>query len=476
VEKTQLWEAFQQLTPAETSDFNLWIRSPFFNARPVLVALWDYLCMCSRQQKVPATEAALKCIGKHTKTDGKTPPEQRLRIANSQLLAQMEQFWLYQEKMSDPELNAVQKVALYRKRNLPRHGQTALREARQILADSPWRNAVHYHHENLLEWEMYMQSTAEKRTEALNLQENTDLIDLVYLSRKLQLVCLIRSHEAVYKTQYRVGMLDAILQEAERWLHYPAVGLYFYCYQFLHAPDAPEANAFFSHFSALLQEHSKAMPRDEMRTLYLLAINFGIKKSNESAEGWLNATLSLYKNALENQFLIENGNLSKFAFSNIIGIALRVGEIDWAEDFVHQYTPALERQWRDTTASLALARIAYTRTQYRTALLHLQRSDYKDLIHSLTAKTLQMKIFYETSEWNLLESHLKSMHTYLRRHTSFGYHHKNFGHIIQYTRMLMQRSKDERKVPRSLYQEIAAENPLTEKEWLLKMAEKAGLE
>ena len=71
-----------------------------------------------------------------------------------------------------------------------------------------------------------------------------------------------------------------------------------------------------------------------------------------------------------------------------------------------RHRPRLERSWRDATASLNLARVAYARKDYATALGHLQRSDYKDTINNLTAKTLQMKIYYETDEHDLLATPL----------------------------------------------------------------------
>ena len=255
--------------------------------------------------------------------------------------------------------------------------------------------------------------------------------------------------------------------ETNDLLETPAVGLYYFCYKF--QTDLPGAGQHFERFRLLLDTHAEAFPQDELRTLYLLAINFGIKKINQSAEGWLRVTLDLYQGALARKLLLENGQISRFAFNNIIAIALKLGELDWVERFILEHKNLLERQWREATASLGLSRVAYARRDFKTALLNLQRSDYKDLINNLTAKTLQLKIFYESGEYDLLENHLKGMKNYIRRHTSIGYHRTNYGLIVAYTQQLMGLDYKKKEAVGALRAAIIAEEILTEKEWFLEM-------
>ncbi|MBP6825884.1 MAG: hypothetical protein KA165_04895 [Saprospiraceae bacterium] len=488
MEKTLLFEAFASLSTAELREFGKFVRSPFFNTRPQLVALYDYLVRCREDGVPPLAEMAYAAIhpnlspsGDATSTValGATSPlplgerlgvgwNQKLRLAQSALLALLEHYWMYREKFGDPDRARIRLAAAYRKRNLDKHFQIALREARQGRERLPWRHADFFHDMSLLEWEQYQYETSTRRTESLNLQAPSDHMDTAFVSRKLRLACLALSHQAVFKTEYRIGLLAPVLEHVEsaRLMDIPAVGLYYYCYKFL-ADVSPDEH--FDRFRSMLPAHAAALPPDELRTLHLLAINFGIKKINESSAGWMQATLDLYKSALERDLMLENGVLSRFAFNNIAAIALRLGELDWAESFVLRYKPHLERHWREATAGLNLARIAYARRDYKTALLNLQRSDYKDLINNLIAKTLQLKIYYETAEYDLLESHLASMKNFIRRHTAIGYHRTNYSHIVQYTRQLMALNFNNPKAVAELRAQIEREEILTEKEWLLEM-------
>ncbi len=464
MEKTLLYEAFVSLTATEIRELGKFVRSPFFNTKPQLIALYDYLTDCRSRTVLPEAEKAFEAL-----YPGQPYDDQKMRLANSALLALLEHFWVYQEKFQEADVAKTQLAAAYRKRNLGKHFQIALREARQAHEQQPFRHAEHYHDLQRLEWEQYQFVTATKRTELFNLQENSDLMDVAYLARKLQLACLAVAHQAVFQSHYQLGLLEEILAHVVQppLMDLPVISLYYHCYKF--STDRAVATEHFTRFREILAISSDAFPAEELRTLHLLAINFGVKKINESQGDWLTATLSLYQSALERGLLLENGVLSRFAFNNIVAIALRVGEASWAESFIHQHKSSLERQYREATASFNLARVAYDRRDYPTALANLQRSDYKDLINNLTAKALQLKVYYEIRAYDLLDSHLVSMKNYIRRHTAIGYHRTNYSRMVHYTQALMALNFNDRVAVETLRARILAEPVLTEKDWLLAM-------
>lgn len=462
MKKTLLWDAFAALGKSELREFDKFVRSPFFNRKAHLVALCAYLRHCRDAGTAPEAPAAFEAV-----YPGAAYDDQKMRLANSDLFALLEHFWMYAEKFADAERNKIRLAGAYRKRNLPRHAQIALREARQSRECQPWRHAEYFDDLHRIELEQFQSASAAKRYEAFNLQEISDLLDTTYIARKLRHVCFARSHQAVVNTDYRFGLLDAIFEhvETEGLLKVPAIALYFHACHFLADPGA---EAHFSGFRQTLSAHADQFPPDEMRALYLLAINFGVKKSNETGDQhWYRATFDLYREALGRDLLLENGVLSRFAYHNIVGVAIRLLEMTWVEDFIGRYKPALERQYREAAYSLSMARVAYTRKDYRAALLYLQKADYKDFINSLNAKTLQLKIYFETRELDLLESHLDSMKNYIRRQRAVGYHRDNYLNIVRYTRAILRQNPEDPAAVLALRRQIQQEPVLTEKEWLL---------
>jgi hypothetical protein len=464
MQKTLLWEAFVGLDKNELRELDKFVRSPFFNKQQSLIGLFDYLRACVNEGRVPDTHTAYaRCYPADT-----TYHDQRMRLANSDLLALMEHYLIYVEKFATPETGQILLAGQYRRRNLDKHARMALRTAKTALTKRPWRHAEYFEDYNACELEEYRLAAATKRYEAFNLQEISDLLDTGFAARKLRHACFMLSHQTVFKSDYRLGMLDAVLAAVEtdqNLMAQPAISLYYHACRFLSVPDG---EAHFAQFRTLLEQHSHVFPGDEIRALYLLAINFGVKKSNELGHAWLRATFDLYQTGLARELLLENGILSRFAYSNVVAIAIRLDEIDWADTFVQHYQSLLEKRYRRAAFSLNSARIAYLRRDYGKALTLLQDADYKDFINGMNAKTLQMKIYYETNETDLLESHLDSMQNYLRRQSPVGYHRDNYARIIRYARALVRLSDYDRPGALALQQRIEEETgPLTEKVWLL---------
>lgn len=463
MEKTRLFEALSTLTNAEIKEFDRFLASPLFNRKAGPQLLFQYYKSRMEAKQPPRASDAFAAIFSEAPYD-----DQKMRLANSALLTLLEQYFIFKEKNAESATAPLALAAAYRKKGLEKHFQQAQKEATDALNRQTNRHAEYYNDLYLLEYEQYQFLSSSKRTEALNIQEMSDLLDTTYLARKLRLVCFALTHSAVYNAVYDMGLLTAVVRHIESAPEKapPAVLIYYAVFKFL-SGESEEQH--FAQFNSALLEHAGAFPEEELRNLYLLAINFGIKKLNESSHPhYLSETLTLYRNALSLGILLENGTLSRFAYNNIAAIALRNGEVEWAETFIHHYKKHLEKKIQEVTFNLNFARIAYAKKDYKNALIRLQDADYKDLINNLVAKTLQLKIYYELGELELLESHLASMQIFVKRQHAMGYHRKNWNNIIRYTRLLLACTPERRPV---LRQQIEAESVLTEKNWFIEQLE-----
>ncbi|MCB0520182.1 MAG: hypothetical protein H6577_19720 [Lewinellaceae bacterium] len=466
MENTFFYQLFQSLTAAEVRQFRKFAASPYFNGRPQLCLLLDYFAKNGHQPAAPDPEKAFKAAFPAEQYD-----DQKWRLTLSQLFKLAEQFIAWQELATGENLGLSLSQA-YRKRGLANHFQRTIQKLEKQQESTETRSAGFHENQYKIAWEKYRSHSAGKRTEAFNLQEVSDAMDAAFIARKLRHVCFSLSHQAVYQAEYRFGLLDEILREVREspWLlDSPAINLYYHCF---HALKTGSGESDFEVFKNLLFDQGHLLPSEEQRNLFLLAINNGIRQINAGRPAYDRPVLDLYRTALDNDLLLENGHLSRFAFNNIVAIAVRIGETDWVENFIHQYKNSLEREHRNATFSLNLARLQYTRKNYKEALLQLQHSDYKDLINNLIAKTLQLKIYYETNEYEVLEAHLRNMKTYIRRQRAIGYHKQNYLNIIRFTQALVEMNPFAKKEHTALRDAILNERSLTEKDWLLDMMDR----
>jgi tetratricopeptide (TPR) repeat protein len=291
------------------------------------------------------------------------------------------------------------------------------------------------------------------------------MADLALLSAKLRQACLALAHRSVYASAPQSGFTDIAIHyiSSTGLIDKPAIGLYYYCYFML---KEPARESFFKAFKKLLFRYNDSFPLAETRELHLMGINYCIQQVNQGAESYFEDIMSLYQKGLAEGYLLENGVLSRFTYYNIVAAGLRTGQFEWTENFIHDYRGKLDKFYRESSFSFCLARLEYAQQHYDAALPLLQKANYQDPLLNLSAKTLLMKIYYETEELDLLSAHLDAMHNYIRRKRVIGYHKTNYLNIIRFARKLMSVNPFDKQALEKLRQQIGQEEVLTERRWL----------
>ena len=459
---SRLWAIFSNLDKKEVRECEKFIRSPFFNQREDVVALYGLM----KQHRYLFNDAPSREAAHGRLFPGQPYEDHRLRMAMSLLNRLLEQY-LVQKKIFGDELFVQARLAeIFRERNLDKRFQQHIRNCRKRMAGHPYRDAGYHHHTHALENEAYLFASARKRTEPHNLQALNDHLDVAYLARKLRQSCLALAHQAVYHTEYDQGLLPLLLREASKpaYKAVPAIAVYYHCYLALSQPSDGEH---FQRFREHLFLHGHLFPPPEARGLYLLAINYCARRINEGQAGFSREALGFYKRGLEKELLFQNGRLSRFTYRNIVTTAIMQEEYEWAEHFIHHYKKHLSPEEQEAAYSLALARLEYERRNYDATLALLQRSDFKDLLLNLGAKTVLLKTFYQLQEAEALHSLLAAMRTFIHRKKIIGYHRENYLNLINSVHKLLRLPPYGREEHEKLRKEIEHLEPVAEKKWLL---------
>lgn len=457
-----LYQLVGKLDKTELRELKKLVRSPHITHRTDIPLLFNTLADYLYQGKrLPAKEQLFQVMFTEELYD-----DQKMRSIMSDLHLIIEKYLMQQSVMEDGVYSQLALAGVYRQRNLPKHYNRTIKKAADRQQKYPYRNADFLQNQLGFQLETSQFQSTHQRTGHLNFQEIGDTMDILYLSQKLRHVCSQLSHRAVYQTDYKFGLLQEWIDVLENgpYLEVPAIALYYYCYRFL---TEEYSQLYFRKFREQLSIHYAQFPQDELKNLYRAATNFCIRKLNEGSleftrEGW-----ELYQEGLVKGLFIENNQLSRFTFDNIVGFGLRLEEFTPVAQFIDQYKTYLSEDYRKSTVYFNLARLEYGRKDFDQALTYLQSAHPKDLVNQLIAKTIQLKIYYEADELNLLESHLDSFRLFIRRRELSDYHQKNFQNIILYTRRLISInpfSNDDREKLKEMVQQ---EKILTEREWLL---------
>ncbi len=466
MQNTQIFALLLTLQPKEVRELRKFLDSPFFNHRKDVVRLFEYLAkkMAKGKTELDKEKVFRKVYPKERFT------EQAFRQLLSWLQQLIEKYLAYKRLFDDDIRVKIQLAEVFRERDLARHFKKTIREAEKKLDTPALRNADYYEQRFALEFEKYNASSIQRMT-SHNFQSISENLDWSYIIKKLQQVCFTIAHQTVYRIDYELGMFREVLNYIERnhLTEHPTIAAYWYCY---YALSDPEREDNFFRFKELLVQNNQRFSLEELRNLYLLAINYCIRRLNAGHLAFAREGLDLYKNALQSEVLFSRGVLSRFTFRNIVAMGLKVKEYDWVEQFINRYQDDLEAEYKSSTYALNMATLAYTRRHLDRALELLQLSDYKDLLMNLSSKTLAAKIYYELREDMLLYSHLQTMEVFIRRKKVMGYHRKNYLNFIHYLKQLHKLPSFDHKRTESLRTNISEEEILTEREWFLQILEK----
>lgn len=463
MQNSQLITIFKSLSPKEVRSLRKWLLSPAHNQREDVVRLFDYLIHAEHLNNE-------KSLTKE-KVFGKVFPKQNyddalLRQVMHFLVKAVEEFLAFQEWSEDPTRLRLALAGVYRKRKLDKVFLKTIKGIEAIQESHPYRDEHFLRNEYLLLQEQYAYLEGKKRIVPMNLQKISDKLDLTYCADKLRQSCFMLAHQKVYKAQYNAGLLQEVLQYVveQELFEIPAIAIYYYGYQALTAKESEE---YFYKLKETINCHWALFPKEEMRDMYLMTINYCIGRMNAGSEQFVREAFDLYRQGFQRELLVENNLISRFTFLNVIRIGLKLKEFKWADTFIEEHQHLIPQSSRDSIVSLSRARLDFEKGDYDSAMKILIHADFDDVLMHLSAKAMLVRMYYEQSEYDALESLLESMRTYLNRKDMIGGQQKTlYSNLVRFTKKMISLNPYNKEPIQKLKDEVAKVS-VAEKDWLL---------
>lgn len=462
IEESKLYNLLKTFNSGEWKQFSLFLQSPLHNRREDTWRLQKYLRLQIRNNiKTINTLRAYKSVFPNESYDGL-----KLRGTMSDLLQLAEEYLLTAQAKEKTLSNTLAIAEIYRRRRLDKHFKWVIKKSSRLIEQQALKNEAYLRKHLQFQMENMQFQSRTQRTADLKLQDISDNIDRLYLLQKLRHACTQLSHQAVYHKKYDYGLLPSILESLDEnaLTDWPMIAVYYHCFRFL---TATTPSNHFQQFRSLLLKHMELFTPEENKDLFLFAINFCIRQMNKGEKSFIAEAFALYQEALKVGFLIEENEMSRFAFNNIVGIALMMESYDWTASFIDDYHTYVNEAYRPATLSLNHARLAFATQKYDQAIYHLQTAEYKDLVNNLISRMLLIKIYYLQGAWEPLEAQLTNLDHFIRRAALSQFHKENYQQIIRFIRRLIALPPYDEEKKAQLYQDISNSSSLSEKSWLL---------
>lgn len=465
MQKSILSEIVHALERKEVRDIQKWLQSPAHNQRQDVIRLFDYLCQnLADGNDSPKKENAWEVI-----FPGQPYDDAYMRQVMYFLLKAVEEFLVFSDFTSDKVQYQLALTRIYRKKNLIKAYKQAHRLGSESLEKQPLRSGYYLLNKFFLEQEEHEHRMAINQSAPANLQETADAFEKWFIEERLRISKDMLAHHRIYqKISYNHGLLEAALVYAgsNKMLEDPAIAVYYFTYMAL---TDPSEETYFDKMEHLILTQMESFEESEVRTLYRAALNYCTAKVNQGNLEYCRRALNFYREGLDTGILIENNQIARYVFSNAVAFAMKIGEFDWAENFIEQYQQYLEEKHRNGTVNFSLSRLYFEKGDYDKAQRYLVEFEYDDMLQNIVAKTMLLKIYYEQDELDAFESLLESLRIYLQRKEALDPARKSaYKNLISLMKKLLHRNPYSKAQTERLHQLVMSTNPLAEREWLLK--------
>lgn len=464
--------ALLQLSVYELNSFKKYVHSPYFNVNESISKYLDLVLDWIKKGNL-LNDISNEILWE--KVYGAIPyHNQKFLKLNSDLVKLLEDFLAQQEYDNMLSLRTNLKLEGVRKRGLEKLYNGIVGELERLEKMEVNQSVEYYYTKYQIERGLFNLKTGNEKKNAkfeieteLNINKISENLDCFYISEKLRLYCTLLSWKKMYQLDIDMDNMDWVLLKAkdDKMNTIPPIQLY----DKMQSTYVDGENT--SHYYELRQmmkQYIHLFPKEELKEIYATAISYCINRVNKGDISFQRENFDLYRETIEQNIIVINSEISSTTFRNIVHIALRVGEFDWAENFIFEYSKYIDEKYRENAVEFSLARLEFYRKDFNKVLNHLNNVTYEDVWYNLGSKSLLIFTYYELDESDALESLLQAFKMYIRREKSLTNDRKEtYLNLIKFTLNLMKLSHKDKEKLTKLRTEISNTKGVVSKPWLL---------
>lgn len=470
MKKSKLIVLLATLSSEELQNFDSFIRSPYFNTREELIPLFQYLVGLSPD--FPEEDLQKESVFR-TVYPSQVFDEKQLAYRMNYLLKLGERFLSiqsFEQSPVQPQLHLLESLV---NRKLEKEYQFVHKKLNRQLEESEILQSERFYHLFRMR-EIGDQHFVRKdvRRYDPNLEVASDNLDRFYFSKKLRMLTEMINREHIFNQTYNQSFQGMLLNGlgGTDVLNNLLIKAYYHILKMLN--DDEDAAAQYEEVKKLFQSNITVFSESDKQNILSHLLNFCIQQIREQTDRrpFLEEALNLYMFGIETKIYLQREQLSPWHFKNIIKLAFNLGNFDWAEEFMYQYSPMLEESFRENALYYNLADLYYQKKDYEKAMRFLNQVEFTDIHYNLNAKLLLLKLYYELDEEEALLSLLASFTIYLKRNKYLSNElRKTYGNFCKLLTRIMRRNLKKRPAIKT---DILNVSPLTDRKWLLNVLEK----
>lgn len=179
------------------------------------------------------------------------------------------------------------------------------------------------------------------------------------------------------------------------------LSVYFRMYLSISNPDNEE---FYIKFKKELIKDDLLFGRLERFGLYVILTNCCVQKIDRGMNSYYKECFDVYKLMFDKKlFSGVPGFFSMTTFTSIIAMAVNAGELKFLEKFIREYSGFLNPDHREDAVNYGMAQICFSKKEFNESLKYVSKTNMDFSNFKFQLKMIQLKIFYELSDFESLE-------------------------------------------------------------------------
>ncbi len=248
-----------------------------------------------------------------------------------------------------------------------------------------------------------------------------------------------------------------------------AVGLNYYQYKLYLNPEDEESYLFLK--KIIDDPKNKEVPSYDLYGCYITAKYFNTMKYKKTGNmSFLKTHMIMNQDLLDKKLIFHKGNIFTLEFHIIFRLLMQNGYLEKAEAFLEKYRNKIDEKYRSFIYNYCGAQLNFQKNDFEASLkqIHEMPINKKYPLY-FASKRLELQVFYELGEWDVLESKINAFKVLLSRDRRIatkrkaGY--KEFANLV--LRLIRM---DDKKIQK-FKKQVLSKRPFIEDAWMVEKIE-----
>ncbi len=400
---SKLLTLIKSLTDNEIREFHKYLRSPFFNHDKNIIVLYTYI-----RRFHPFFESTkLEKEKVYKKVFKKAPYVQRkMNDVMSDLCLKLEDYMMLKELKKHPAEKDLLLLRSFEARKLNHYFFKGLEKAKNRLEKSPKEDMDYYYYQFMYASKGYLHegtsllNRANQKIAANYLHSVNNNLDRFYFGTKLRFYKEVKINKKITDNEYETPLIPEIVNEINKTFDSYSITTQLYTLLYQLQEDKNANDATYTALKKLTLASVELIDREELHEILLGLIHYSNTKMKSGIQTFESAKeiLAVFKLQIKYDLLIFDGLIAAQVFQNIVNIATGLGELDWAEQFIHQFSKNINEKEKNDVEKLCMASVHFWKKNYRDAIQAISLVSNKEYNNAMATRIVEIQSYFELQD------------------------------------------------------------------------------